>query len=329
VPVVLRIAVTYVALPLLVKPSAEHPARAPILALQFFGAVGLALPWPELALLAGCVKGTLEEAAAAWLATVRGDGGADAVPAEDHRQDGAWAEGVEAAPPPDEGPTVPSPGMPLPHRPPDGATPIAQGPDEQDTTAAHPEEPCAGSAAAMPPSVSPARAPEAGPEHRHVGPGERDEASTPASANMTIPSPDVNATAVQPHTCRPSAAGAEEAPQASPTSGAEASPGVGGLEADEVGPDGAGGSAPDAGPCAPEAGGAAVPQLGEPTPAQRVGALRKHLVAQIWRFQAEGASGSEAFVRRLNEAGELTPGGKGPWDHSQYTRFARQYGLPM
>jgi hypothetical protein len=44
VPVVLRIVVTYVALPILVKPLAEHPARAPILALQFLGAVGLALP---------------------------------------------------------------------------------------------------------------------------------------------------------------------------------------------------------------------------------------------------------------------------------------------
>ena len=44
VPVLLRIVVTYVALPILVKPLAEHPARAPILALQFFGAVGLALP---------------------------------------------------------------------------------------------------------------------------------------------------------------------------------------------------------------------------------------------------------------------------------------------
>jgi hypothetical protein len=44
VPVLLRIAVTYVALPILVKPLAEHSARAPILALQFFGAVGLALP---------------------------------------------------------------------------------------------------------------------------------------------------------------------------------------------------------------------------------------------------------------------------------------------
>jgi hypothetical protein len=44
VPVVLRIIVTYVALPILVKPLAEHPARAPILALQFLGAVGLALP---------------------------------------------------------------------------------------------------------------------------------------------------------------------------------------------------------------------------------------------------------------------------------------------
>jgi hypothetical protein len=44
VPVALRIVVTYVALPLLVKPLAEHPARAPILALQFLGAVGLALP---------------------------------------------------------------------------------------------------------------------------------------------------------------------------------------------------------------------------------------------------------------------------------------------
>jgi len=42
VPVLLRIAVTYVALPILVKPLAEHPARAPILALQFFGAFGLA-----------------------------------------------------------------------------------------------------------------------------------------------------------------------------------------------------------------------------------------------------------------------------------------------
>ncbi len=44
VPVVLRIVVTYVALPILVKPLADHPARAPILALQFLGAVGLALP---------------------------------------------------------------------------------------------------------------------------------------------------------------------------------------------------------------------------------------------------------------------------------------------
>jgi len=44
VPVVLRIVVTYVALPILVKPLAEHPARAPILALQFLGAVGLAQP---------------------------------------------------------------------------------------------------------------------------------------------------------------------------------------------------------------------------------------------------------------------------------------------
>jgi hypothetical protein len=43
-PVVLRIVVTYVALPILVKPLAEHPARALILALQFFGAVALALP---------------------------------------------------------------------------------------------------------------------------------------------------------------------------------------------------------------------------------------------------------------------------------------------
>jgi hypothetical protein len=42
--VVLRIVVTYVALPVLVKPLAEHPARAPILALQFLRAVGLALP---------------------------------------------------------------------------------------------------------------------------------------------------------------------------------------------------------------------------------------------------------------------------------------------
>jgi hypothetical protein len=44
VPVVVRILVTYIALPILVKPLAEHPARAPILALQFLGAVGLALP---------------------------------------------------------------------------------------------------------------------------------------------------------------------------------------------------------------------------------------------------------------------------------------------
>jgi hypothetical protein len=44
VPVMFRIVVTYVALPILVKPLAEHPARAPILALQFLGAVGLALP---------------------------------------------------------------------------------------------------------------------------------------------------------------------------------------------------------------------------------------------------------------------------------------------
>jgi hypothetical protein len=44
VPVVLRMVVTYVALPILVKPLAEHPARAPILARQFLGAVGLALP---------------------------------------------------------------------------------------------------------------------------------------------------------------------------------------------------------------------------------------------------------------------------------------------
>jgi hypothetical protein len=43
-PVVLRIVVTYVALPILVKPLAEHPARAPLLALQFAGAVALALP---------------------------------------------------------------------------------------------------------------------------------------------------------------------------------------------------------------------------------------------------------------------------------------------
>jgi hypothetical protein len=54
VPVVIRIIVTYVALPVLVKPLAEHPARAPILALQFLGAVGLALP---AALLLG--QGTL------------------------------------------------------------------------------------------------------------------------------------------------------------------------------------------------------------------------------------------------------------------------------
>jgi hypothetical protein len=44
VPVTFRIVVTYVALPILVKPLAEHPARAPILAVQFLGAVGLALP---------------------------------------------------------------------------------------------------------------------------------------------------------------------------------------------------------------------------------------------------------------------------------------------
>jgi hypothetical protein len=43
-PVVLRLVVTYVILPLLVKPLAAHPARAPILALQFWGAVALALP---------------------------------------------------------------------------------------------------------------------------------------------------------------------------------------------------------------------------------------------------------------------------------------------
>ena len=54
VPVVVRILVTYVALPILVKPFAEHPARAPILALQFLGAVGVALP---VALILG--QGTL------------------------------------------------------------------------------------------------------------------------------------------------------------------------------------------------------------------------------------------------------------------------------
>jgi hypothetical protein len=54
VPVVVRILVTYIALPILVKPLAEHPARAPILALQFLGAVGVALP---IALILG--EGTL------------------------------------------------------------------------------------------------------------------------------------------------------------------------------------------------------------------------------------------------------------------------------
>jgi hypothetical protein len=54
VPVVVRILVTYIALPILVKPLAEHPARAPLLALQFLGAVGVALP---IALILG--QGTL------------------------------------------------------------------------------------------------------------------------------------------------------------------------------------------------------------------------------------------------------------------------------
>ena len=54
VPVAVRILVTYIALPILVKPLAEHPARAPILALQFLGAVGVALP---VALILG--QGTL------------------------------------------------------------------------------------------------------------------------------------------------------------------------------------------------------------------------------------------------------------------------------
>jgi hypothetical protein len=43
-PVVLRMVVTSVALPRLVKPLAAHPARAPLLALPFAGAVALARP---------------------------------------------------------------------------------------------------------------------------------------------------------------------------------------------------------------------------------------------------------------------------------------------
>lgn len=70
-------------------------------------------------------------------------------------------------------------------------------------------------------------------------------------------------------------------------------------------------------------------QASELTPAQSVRVWRQHLIAQIRRFEAEGAAGHQEFVRRLNEAGERTPNGKGRWDSPQYKRFARQYGLPV
>jgi hypothetical protein len=60
-----------------------------------------------------------------------------------------------------------------------------------------------------------------------------------------------------------------------------------------------------------------------------VHARRQHLIALIRRFAVEGASGCQAFVRRLNEAGERMPNGKEPWDGPQYKRFAQQYGLPV
>ena len=127
-----------------------------------------AMPWPELALLAGWLTGTPEEAAAAWMTAVCGDTDADAAIVEDDAGDGSLADGPKAAPPVDEDQSLPSPSLPWPAPSLDGVTPPTQRPDEGEGTSAHTDETCTGGAAQMLSSISHARGPAAGTEVFHV-----------------------------------------------------------------------------------------------------------------------------------------------------------------
>jgi hypothetical protein len=161
------------------------------------------------------------------------------------------------------------------------------------------------------------RGPEAGTGILHAEPGEHAEAPTGAVVERPTLCPDgggspegaTPAAALPQAGLAPSEVG-DGSRQPGPHNGSQAANGVG-IDAGQAGPRGPDGFAPQAEGCA------------------GVHARRQHLIAQIRRFEAEGASGYQAFVRRLNEAGECMPNGRGPWDGPQYKRFARQYGLPL
>lgn len=294
-----------------------------------------AMPWPELALIAGCLTGTPEEAAAAWMAAVRGDTDADAAIMEDDPGDGSLADGPTAALPMDEDQRLSSPSLPWPGSSLDGVTPTTRAPDDGEATAAPSDETCSAGTAEMTSRASHARGPEAGTEVLHIEPGEHAEASTRAIAERPLPCSDVGDTPEAeipdgpPQACMSSPEGGDGVHQASPHDSAEAANGVGSGEEAQVGLDEDESFAPQAVVEAAEVGGPDVAQASELTPAQRVCSWRQHVIAQIRRFAAEGAAGHQEFVRRLNEAGEQTPNGKGRWDGPQYKRFARQYGLPV
>ena len=86
-----------------------------------------AMPWPELVLIAGCLTGTPEAAAAAWMTAVCDDPNADVAIIEDEAGDGSLADGSTAALPGDEDQRLSSPSVPWPALSVDDVTPTSPG----------------------------------------------------------------------------------------------------------------------------------------------------------------------------------------------------------
>jgi hypothetical protein len=269
------------------------------------------------------------------MTAVCGDPDADEAIMEADVGDGSLVDSPEAVLPVDEAQRLPSPSLPWPAPSLDGVIPTTRVPDDGEAMSAPSDEACSAGVADMTSRASHARGPEAGTEILHVEPEEHAEASMRAIVERPLPCPDVGdtpeeatAAAVLPQAGLSSSEGGDGSRQPGPHDGSEAADGVGSGEGAQVGLVGDERFAPQAVVGAAEVDGPDVAQASALTPAQRVCAWRQHVIAQIRRFEAEGAAGHQEFVRRLNEAGEQTPNGKGRWDSLQYKRFARQYGLP-
>lgn len=143
-----------------------------------------------MALIAGCLTGTPEDAAAAWLTAVCGDPNADEAIMEDDVGVHSLSDGPTAAPPADEDQRFSSPSVPSPAPSPDALTSTTPGADDGEAISARIDEAGSAGAAAMWPRAPHLRGPKAGTGILHAEPGEHAEAPTGAVVERPTLCPD-------------------------------------------------------------------------------------------------------------------------------------------